>query len=149
MDIKNAVNEFVNYVLNEDTQIRDLEELIRLLDKLAFATHFIKANFDEKEYPDAPENNYEEIYKKISKRFPALGYYNIAGNISDRISECDLQVGDAIDDITDIVGDLKEVLWCFDNTSESDALWRYVNGFKMHWGRHLRELQLYLYDLWL
>jgi hypothetical protein len=66
--------------------------------------------------------------------------------LSKNISSTDCSVGDAIEDIADIVGDLKEVLWCFKHTSENDALWNFHNYFKIHWGRHLRDLQLYLHD---
>lgn len=54
--------------------------------------------------------------------------------------------GEGRDDISDIVLDLKEVLWYFENTSKDNALWYFENSYKSHWGRHLRELQLYLHD---
>jgi hypothetical protein len=52
-----------------------------------------------------------------------------------------------MNDIVDILLDLKGVLWRFQNTSADDALWELTRSFKSHWGRHLRELQLYLHVL--
>jgi hypothetical protein len=42
-----------------------------------------------------------------------LGYYNCVIDVSKNISNTGFSLGDAIDDIADIVGDLEEVLWCF------------------------------------
>jgi hypothetical protein len=73
-----------------------------------------------------------------------LGHYAIA-NPSD-IPPKEALVGDAIDDIADIVRDLQEVIWRAEHQSENDARWYFRNLFWIHWGRHLRELSLYLHD---
>ena len=53
--------------------------------------------------------------------------------------------GDAVDDLTDIAVDLQEVL---DRSGKStdDAIWHFRFGYQAHWGRHLRWLQLILYE---
>jgi hypothetical protein len=77
----------------------------------------------------------------------ALGYYNVPSSITKELGESKVLLGDGIDDIVDILLDLKGVLWRLDNTSVDDALWDLNQGFQYHWGLHLRDLQLYLHVL--
>ena len=53
--------------------------------------------------------------------------------------------GDAIDDLADIAGDLEEVLRRFEHSGKNAGDWYFRMLFEIHWGRHLRELQLYLH----
>jgi len=146
MDIEETVKEFLAFVLEEETALEDLGKLIATLDKLAYSVNYVNYEFDETEYPEAPVKNYQLIREKVQKRFPNLGFYNIPQDVSENLEKSEIIVGDAIDDISDIVGDLSEVMWCFKNMSKNDALWYFQNSFRSHWGRHLRELQLYLHD---
>lgn len=149
MDITETIKEFLSLVLDDESELDEPNLLIAALDKLAYSIIHINYVFDETDFPESPEQNYQLIRKKVQKRFPTLGYYNVAQDISDNLEKSIVVVGDAIDDISDIVVDLSEVMWCFENTSENDALWHYQNSYKTHWGKHLRELQLYLHDkLW-
>ena len=148
MDIKETIKDFLDLVLKEEPALEDLGILIAALDKLAISVNYVDFEFDATKYPDAPETNYQLIREKVQKKFPNLGYYNIPKDVSENLVKSEIIVGDAIDDISDIVGDLSEVLWCFENTSKNDALWHYQNSYLSHWGRHLRELQLYLHDKW-
>lgn len=148
MDIEQTIKESLEFFLREDAPVDDLGELMAVLDKLAYLVNCVNYEFDETEYPEAPESNYHLFRDKVKKRFPILGFYNIPKDVSGEVEKSELLVGDAIDDISDIVCDLSEILWCFENTSKNDALWHYQNSFRSHWGRHLRELQLYLHDKW-
>lgn len=57
-------------------------------------------------------------------------------------------VGDAIDDLADLTLDMREVVWLADHVGVDDAHWSYRLHF-FHWGRHARELSLYLHArLW-
>ena len=148
MDIETTIREFLAFVLEGEKEVNDLGEFMTRLDKLAYVSGCIEAKFDEREYPDPPENEYREIRKIVEKRFPNLGYYNSPENICEKIPSSQMVLGDGIDDISDIVGDLKDALWYFENTSKANALWHTQESFRSHWGRHLRELQLYLHDQW-
>ena len=148
MNIAEVIENFLGYVFEAEPILDgELTELITHLDKLALSVANSNYVFDSTDYPDAPDCNYKETYEKISKRFPMLEHYNGVVDVSTNISSTEFSLGDAIDDIADIVGDLEEVLWCFKNTSVNDALWNFHNSFKTHWGRHLRDLQLHLHDL--
>ena len=144
-EIKAKILDFFE-VIEGGLQAEDREvKLTRVLDELAMAVHFAEYPFDASEFPDAVVREYGEIREIVSKNFPDLGYYNGALEIADKIAESENGVGDAIDDICDIAGDLEEVLWCWENTSVDDALWHFKFSFDSHWGKHLRDLQLYLY----
>lgn len=145
-EIKAAILDFFE-VIEGDLRDEDREvKLTRVLDELALAVHFADYTFDDSKFPDAVVRDYQEIRDIVSKNFPDVGYYNAALEIAHEIAESENSVGDATDDICDIAGDLEEVLWCWENTSVDDALWHFKFSFDSHWGKHLRDLQLYLYE---
>ena len=120
------------------------QPLARSLDELAVAYHEAPEGDPTEDEVEAPEReDYRERYARLGERFPDYGYYSIA-DWSDALNkEC--LVADAIDDLADIVGDLTEVVWRFDNIGPDDAHWYFKFLFEAHWGRHLRHLSLYLY----
>jgi len=126
------------------TPEQDERILERLLDAIAAARHAVAYTFDAGEHPEPPEWPYEERRALVAQRFPRYGHYNVASPVSERVGDGNCNVGDALDDIADIAGELADVEWCWEHTSEADALWRFENGFQFHWGQHLRELQSYL-----
>ena len=144
-EIKSTIHYFFE-TLEAEMQ-PDLREvrLQEALDRLAISLHHTDCSFDGKSYPDPPAKEYPLLRGKISPNFPDCGYYNVAHEISEKLAESSISVGDAIDDICDIAGDLEEVLWRWENTSVDDALWHLKESYGWHWGKHLRDLQLYLY----
>ena len=60
---------------------------------------------------EVPAHDYSRCRKLLGKRFPKLGYYNIASTISINFGETDLVTGDAIDDLADIANELSELVW--------------------------------------
>jgi len=148
MSIVEAIKEYLSIFDSEMEEEEAIEFLMASLDKIACLCHGIECQTDDNEYPEPPEADHASTTESVRKRFPSLGFYNVAGQISERISEADLHVGDAISDISEIADDLREVLWYFDNTSSNNALFYFELGYRTHWGRHMRELQLYLHDKW-
>ncbi len=123
------------------------KSLVRLLDQLALAAHDLKFDFDEKDYPDAPNRDQNQLRALVSARFPNYGFYNLPERISIGTGESGCVVADAIDDIIDIANDLYDVDWRWHNTNQDDALWSFEESFENHWSGHLRGLQLYLQHL--
>ena len=122
-----------------------LEALAQTLDALAMAYHQTPAVDDHSDYVLAPTGSYDEHRKSISPRFPELGLYaSIAPG-----PPSDLQgvVGDAIDDVVDIMLDLEAVLWRSANVSLEDAVWHFRFGYLSHWGQHLMELRGHVHYL--
>ena len=144
-EIKDSIEFFLKVVAGSGTDEAPEAKLQLALDRLALAYHFANFRFDEKDYPESPVRTYQAMREVVSATFPNLGYYNVAADISEKIAESLTNVGDAIDDICDIAGELENVLWCWDNTTVDNALWHFRFGYESHWGKHLRDLQLYLY----
>jgi hypothetical protein len=146
-EIQSAVNEFLDIIergRGDETKSRAALEVA--LDKLALARHCLSYTF-EADHPNPPGKNYQQVRALVTLRFPSLGMYNTALDVTTKLAETEIAVGDAIDDITDIARELYDVAWCWEHTSGNDAQWHYEDGYRGHWGGHLRNLQLYLHAL--
>jgi hypothetical protein len=145
-DILEAVREFLA-ALERPLTAEERELALRVaLDRLALASHFAEPAFDEANYPAPTVPTYDVLRAKVAPLFPELGYYNAALDMVDNVGDSELGVEDAIDDLVDIARELQNVLLRWETTSEADALWHFRHGFKSHWGKHLRSLQLYLHE---
>jgi hypothetical protein len=144
-EIRQTIAEFLALLKSETSNDERERKLAFVLDKLALAYHFIEYDFDEKNYPDAPREDYAKLYALVGNKFPNFGLYNQAHRISKDIGiNENNSIGDAIDDIVDIATDLSEVIYCWENNSVDNALWQFKFSFESHWENHLRGLQLYL-----
>ncbi|WP_346837038.1 hypothetical protein [Microbulbifer sp. SAOS-129_SWC] len=85
IEAQRTIKEFVDYVLLGKTTVSDLSELATHLDKLTYSINHVNYEFDETDYPDAPDRNYAESRATVEKRFPELGYYNVVEDISENI----------------------------------------------------------------
>ena len=148
MQLAETIQKYLSILDSDISEEEAIENLIAALDELAFLSHTVAYKPDDKDYPDPPERDHSKTLNEVRKRFSTLGFYNLASEISDRISECDGHVGDAIRYIAEIADDLSEILWYLNNTSNDHAFFYFKFDFATHWGRHLRELQLYLHDRW-
>ncbi len=145
--VSSAVEQFLRIAdPTEHTALEDCEELQACLDRLLAAVHTIGFTFDPTDYPDPPKEDSASVRARISKAYPSLGLYNVALDVSGEIGATKLAVGDAIDDLVDVTQDLYEVQWRFSNTSKEDALFHLQLGYRTHWGRHARDLSLYIHD---
>jgi Domain of unknown function (DUF5063) len=146
-EILTVINDFIGLLekgLNdEQANLRSLE---LILDRLALAYHFAEVDLEDYD-TDAPAREYKLLRQLASTRFPRFGYYNEPKNITEQIQETELITGDSVDDVADIASDLYKVLWYWEKKSEKAALWEFSFGYEHHWGRHLRSLQSYLYEL--
>jgi hypothetical protein len=120
------------------------ERLSAALDDLAVSYRSVPDREPGSDDRKPPETSYDALRTKIGCRFPSLYLYAIALEPLDPTPALS-GVGDALDDLVDIVRDLQDVLWRFSNTSEADAHWRFRLSFETHWGEHMRHLALYLY----
>ena len=120
------------------------EVLAMALDKLLMAYHEARDGAPAEGYMEPPQVSFSERYASLSSRFPNLGVYAVVDPTQINIEQS-ITAGDAIDDLADIVQDLEEVIWRFENVGSDDGLWHFKSLYRMHWGRHLRELSLYLH----
>jgi hypothetical protein len=147
-EIKQTIDDFLSLVEKGRGSAEENEAKLKLLlDKLALAQHFAAYKFDEKDHADAPRKAHEDLRKLVTAQFPNYGHYNVSGDVTINVGEGRAIIGDAIDDIADIAGELFEAKWCWENNSVDDGLWHFKNEFETHWAQHLRELQIYLLNV--
>ena len=120
-----------------------VEALAEALDQLAIAYHHAPEGDPANDDRDPPEWDFKARYAALGERFPELAMYAVA-DPSEVIND-EAMCGDAIDDLTDIERDLNEVVWRFEKVGADDAHWHFKLLYRSHWGRHLRELALYLH----
>jgi hypothetical protein len=146
-EIHSSVLGFLELLKNENSA-NSIGSLEFALDKLALLYHYVgEIPDDEKEYPESSNRDYPEWREIITKRFPHFGFYNIPSTISENIGEAELHTGDAIDDLADIANELSDFVWRWKNNSENNALWHLRFSYEIHWGSHLRSLQMYLHAI--
>lgn len=119
------------------------EQLARALDELVMAYHDAPEGFPADDDREPPREDVRVRLARLGRRFPEYGFYALA-DPTEPLNEEGL-VGDAIDDLADIAGDLEEVVWRHENLGPDDAHWHFKLGFRSHWGTHLRDLSGYLH----
>lgn len=144
-EIKRTIDDFLSFIETGCGSSDENHRKLKLyVDQPALAQHFAECTFDERKYPDPPDRPYEELRKLVSARFPSYGFYNVAEDVVENLSESKTGIGDAIDDLADIARDLFKVKWRWENNSPEDGIWQFKFTFDVHWSLHLRELQLFL-----
>ena len=123
---------------------------VTLLEKQLVDLYQIVLNLDleeeEKLYPRPKKIDYKEIRQKVSHNFPSFGFYHSVLNPLNIIEKAELGLEDAVDDLTDIILDLLEINWRFENNSKEDALWHLKFMFNAHFKDHLLNLLKYLQE---
>lgn len=147
-----ACRDYLGFVVSpqrasETAETRNVE-LARRLDRLAWVIHALTLS---KEDPNIglkeiePVVNSERIYRLISSAFPDFGWYCVVyGSVSTDGPE--VLTGDAIDDLRDIYLDLNDFVWKYENGSKYWAIHGVRDMYRVHWGRHLRDVQSYLHS---
>ncbi|MGR3721971.1 hypothetical protein [Abyssibius alkaniclasticus] len=117
-------------------------ELTEQLDRLLVCYHDLKGT--DTAYPEQgpPERDWRAVYDQAGKRFPDYGLYPTAIP-SDGFSGA-MGAGDAIDDITDITLEMREVIWYAENYGAAAADTCFRDSY-YHWGQHARELLVFLH----
>ena len=139
--IDNIIRFGLGIDLKTEDKEKDLEEHLVML-----YTHYflIRYEYDDKDYPGFDRNQFPDVVKNVHKNFPGFGFYHIALNPIDYTEEAEWAMGDAVDDLSDIIYDLLEVKWCMENNSLADGLFMFELSFKSHSKHHLINLLNYL-----
>jgi hypothetical protein len=128
----------------------EISALIRAIDALILSLHFIAPDIPDIEETELepPQSDYREIYETIKLRYPALGHYWLALHaIIEEGTDGELAVGDAIDDLTDIVIALREVRWFNERVDRRNALAALRARYDMHLWMHFHSLRQYLEEV--
>lgn len=135
-----AAWQLLDLVLQEEPPGEAL--LAAALDKLALASHDMSPGAPAETDRAPPARDSHAMRALIAARFPDYGVYATADPLAPQ--HANAGTGDAIDDLLDIAGDLAEAVWRYDHLGADDAHW-FLHLMHFHWGRHLRELSLYLH----
>lgn len=119
-----------------------IEILAQALDRPLARSHDVGMADCADEDRDPPPVDGTALYRDVARRFPDLGMYRVTDPLAS-IDEA-LMIADAIDDLADITRDLREVVWRDTHMGANDAAWSFRLLYP-HWGRHARELALYLH----
>jgi hypothetical protein len=129
--------------LAQERESPSKEELSRALDELALSFHDCPPGRPAEGDAEPPADDSSSLYAALGPRFPDFGYYAMSDPTE--VLGGEPTVGDAIDDLADIVNDLRQVSWRYDMLGADDAHWHFRLGFQTHWGEHLRSLARYLH----
>jgi len=152
IQIKESIESFLSFVKDQKPHSRTLADLKTLSDHL-YEILMQGRRIQDKDFKTnleglGPEKwPYKERREICTARFPILGMYNLPERITHQIGETNWLVGDAIDDLADIIGDLQEVLWFHEKANSNDALRHFSFGYRSHWGYHAENLLWYLHAL--
>jgi len=140
-----TINEIVKYGLQPNLIVADKEKMLeRNLVKIYGFYFDIKYKFDETDFPDFNKSRLPDIRKNVESNFKDYGYYTTILDITDLDKSKNNAIGDAIDDLTDIIIDLLEIKWRIENNSLADGLWFFELTFYSHTQQHILDLLNYI-----
>jgi hypothetical protein len=106
----------------------------------------VQCVFDDKEYPEW-DRSLPDLRKNIANNFPNFGWYKVVLNPDDMTEYNEIGLGDAVDDLHDIIREILEVKWRLEYNSVDNGLWFFKFIFSAHIKEHLIGLLKYLNDL--
>ena len=120
------------------------EALLAALDRVIDVYHHTPEAEPSDTKLEAPRSGGPALYQEVAIRFQNYGYYPISDPVGSPENAEAAMVGDAIDDLADLTLDMRQVVWLAEHLGLDDAHWYYRLHY-FHWGRHARELALYLH----
>lgn len=136
-----TINEIVKYGLQPNLTVTDKEKLLeRHLVKIYNLYFDIEYKYDETNFPDFENSQLPDIRQNVTNNFKDFGFYKTILDINELDNLSDHAMGDAIDDLSDIISDLLEIKWRIENNSLSDGLWFFELTFYSHTQQHILDL---------
>jgi hypothetical protein len=140
-----TINEIVKYGLQSNLTVSDKEKLLeRHLVKIYDLYFDIEYIYDERSFPDIYDSQITGIRRNVESNFKDYGFYKTSFDINDIENLEDNTIGDAVDDLCDIIIDLLEVKWRIENNSLADGLWYFQLIFQSHTQQHIIDLLNYM-----
>lgn len=140
------INEIIKYGLNLNVNDTDKERNLEKSLVRIYNSYFdYSYEFDQSEYVDFDKSQFPNVLENIKSNFPDFGFYNIHLSLIETPSSSNNQaLGDAVDDLHDIIFDLLEVKWRLENNSYDDGIWFFKFIFESHTKQHIIDLLNYL-----
>jgi hypothetical protein len=119
-----TINEIVKFGLEPKlTEVNKQESLEKNLVKIYSMYFDVDYKFDEKDYEEFDSQKFPNIRQNVESNFENYGFYKTILDINNFEKHQEDAIGDAVDDLTDIIQDLLEVKWRIENNSLEDGLW--------------------------
>lgn len=144
-ELRKLIDSITAFGVNPKVTLTNKHQYLKRL-LVGVYSEFLNSNqseSDERDYEGIPDFDYEEIRSNVISNFPEFDWYSTIidmGNIDEKSG----LIGDAVDDLADIIKDLLEVKWRFENTSEIDAIWYFEFLMRIHTEQHLVDLLKYI-----
>jgi len=140
-----TINEIAKYGLQPNLAITDKEKLLEKDLIKIYSLYFdIKFDFDGTSYTAFDKTNLPNIRQNIESNFKDFGFYKTILDNNDIDNLQDNAIGDAIDDLNDIIIDLLEIKWRTENCSLADGLWFFELTFYSHIQQHILDILNYM-----
>jgi len=139
-EIKRHISDFLNFI--EKPSDKGKYELLEKHLSTIYSKVLNLQNSFERSTGELKSIDYIELRKRIQINFQELGFYHIILNADEITAEPELAIGDAIDDLTDIVKDLKKEVMSL--SDKETFLWQLHFKFIAHFKEHLVSLMYYL-----
>jgi hypothetical protein len=126
-----TINEIVKFGLQSNLTVTDKEKLLeKNLVKIYNLYFDIEFEYDETDYPEFDKSKFPDVSRNVGDNFKDFGYYELQNDL----------VGNAIDDLTDIIFDFLEIKWRIETNSLADGLWYFQLIFRSHTQQHILDL---------
>lgn len=140
-----TIDEIVKFGLQPDLSVPDRDEMLeRNLIKIYSLYFDISYEFDSTDYPDFDKSHYPNVRQNVATNFKDFGFYKTVLDLDDLDNLEEYGIGDAIDDLTDIIYDLLEIRWRIESNSLADGLWYFKLIFNGHTQQHILDLLNYM-----
>ena len=140
-----TINKIVKFGLEPKlTEVNIQESLEKNLVKIYSMYFDVDYKFDEKDYEEFDSQKFPNIRQNVESNFENFGFYKTILDINNFENHQEDAIGDAVDDLTDIIKDLLEVKWRIENNSLEDGLWFYNFIFRSHTQQHILDLLNYI-----
>lgn len=125
-----------------DDRQRDLLVILSKLELVCLALPYVSPQSDTAQSP----NTYDARRAQVVASFPEFGmYHHIRPSpVSDPE---DHVVGDAVDDLADILADIDSAFWEEKTHGRDDGIWQAKFSYEHHLGSHLVDLRSHIYRM--
>ena len=143
--LRKLIDQITEFGINPKVELTDKTDVLKKL-LVGIYSEFLNVEFefDESDYDEEPDFDYDEIRQNVKSNFPDFDWYSMVMDLNRLEPNVEIGIGDALDDLTDIIKDLLAVKWKMDNTSEMDALWEFELSMRTHSEQHLIDLIKYI-----
>ena len=141
-----TINEITKFGLEPNLSISERDKFLEKLLIKIYSLYFELIFEDDKNsYADYDKSELTNIRQNVESNFSNFGFYKTILAIEDIDNLDDVcAMGDAIEDLSDIISDLLEVKWRIENNSLDDGLWFFQLIFYAHTQQHIINLLNYM-----